>query len=31
MELWSPIMKASFTEDADDPRITAIAVDPLSG
>lgn len=30
-ELWSPIMKAWFTEGEDDPRITAIAVEPLSG
>lgn len=30
-ELWSPIMKTWFTDGEHDPRITAIAVDPLSG
>ena len=30
-ELWSPLMKTWFTEGQDDPRITAISVEPLSG
>ncbi|ANH67249.1 general stress protein [Mitsuaria sp. 7] len=30
-ELWSPLMKTWFTEGKDDPRITTIAVTPMSG
>ena len=30
-ELWKPILKTWFTEGADDPRITTIAVTPTSG
>ena len=29
--LWKPIMKTWFTQGEDDPRITAIAVEPVSG
>ena len=29
--LWKPIMKTWFTEGEDDPRITAISVEPVSG
>ena len=29
--LWKPIMKTWFTQGEDDPRITAISVEPMSG
>lgn len=30
-ELWEPILKAWFTEGINDPRITAIKVEPTEG